>query len=322
LSVARFNEMKGKSPKQVYTLPDLQNWGETTRGIKLPIRLGVIGDPVEHSLSPSMQNAALHECGIEMQYARLHLTAKELDKGIEQICENEFVGFNLTLPHKERALSLMDEVEDDAKRAGAINTVAIRDQKRIGFNTDGVGFSRAIRETFSVDLRDLRVLVLGAGGSARAIAFECARQNCERLVIANRTRAKADSLVQNLQSFFTGPRVLGPVARLQAIGWDDSEMRMQLGHTDLLVNATPIGLQGGERSPVPAHLLAPHQMVFDTTYRASRSALLTAAAEVGARGSNGLSMLLHQGARAFELWFSREAPIEVMRAALDCEMSH
>jgi shikimate dehydrogenase len=314
--------MKKKKPDEVYTLQDLQKWGETGRGIKPPIRLGVIGDPVEHSLSPSMQNAALRECGIEMQYARLHLTSGEINEGIEHIRESGFAGFNLTLPHKESALALMDDVEEDAKRAGAINTVAIRDRKLIGFNTDGIGFSRAIRETFSVDLRDLGVLVLGAGGTARAIAFECAKQNCERLVVANRTRPKAERLVQNLQGFFTGPRVLGPVARLQAIGWDESEMRMQLGHTDLLVNATPVGLQGSDRSPVPAHLLAPHLMVFDTTYRATHSLLLTAAAEAGARGSNGLSMLLHQGASAFELWFAREAPIAVMRAALERAMSH
>ncbi|HEY4281703.1 MAG TPA: shikimate dehydrogenase [Chthoniobacterales bacterium] len=308
--------MKKKPPHEVYTLADLQNWSEATKNVQPPIRLAVIGEPVAHSLSPQMQNAALHESGIKMQYARIQLGETALTDALKLFRQNEFIGLNVTLPHKERVLSLMDEIDENAKEAGVINTIAIRDQKLIGFNTDGIGFSHAIRDEFSVDLRDLRVLVLGAGGAARAIAFECARQGCERLVIANRTRAKAEGLVQTFQSFFTGPRVLGPVARLQAIGLSDPELRSQIAHTDLLVNATPLGLQRSDRSAVAEHLLAPHLMVFDTTYSAGRSLLLVAAEKMGARGSNGVSMLVHQGARAFEIWFGREAPVEVMRRAV------
>jgi shikimate dehydrogenase len=308
--------MKKNPAKQIYTLADLRDWKAAAGDLKPPIRLAVIGDPVAHSLSPQMQNAALRDCGVDMQYARVQLRETELAEACELVRQNQFVGLNVTLPHKERMLPLMDEIDENAKEAGVINTIAIRDQKLIGFNTDGIGFSHAIREDFSIDLRDLRVLVLGAGGAARAIAFECARQGCERLVIANRTRPKAEHLVQRLQSWFAGPRVLGPVARLQAIGWDESELRTQIAHTDLLVNATPLGLQRSDQSPVAEHLLAPHLMIFDTTYNAGRSPLLMAAAKMGARGSNGLSMLIHQGARAFELWFGREAPVEVMRRAV------
>jgi shikimate dehydrogenase len=308
--------MKKGRPKEIYKLADLRNWSELTAGLKPPVRLAVVGDPVEHSLSPQMQNAALQDCGIDMQYGRVHVSDAELPEALELVRQNGFVGLNVTLPHKERAHGLIDELDEEAKQAGAINTIAIRDQKLIGFNTDGVGFSHAIRDEFSVDLRDLRVLVLGAGGAARAIAFECARQNCERLVIANRTRPKAEHLVLKLHSFFAGPRVLGPVARLQAIGWDEAELRMQIPHTDLLVNATPVGLARSDRSPVAEHLLAPHLMIFDTVYGRGRTPLLVAGAEMGARGSNGASMLIHQGARAFEIWFGREAPVSVMRRAV------
>jgi len=308
--------MKRKQPTEVYTLADLQNWPAVTRGVQPPVRLAVIGDPVAHSLSPQMQNAALLETEIPIQYSRVLLRETELKDGLELFRRNEFVGFNVTLPHKESVLSFVDEVDDAAKEVGALNTIAIRDHKLVGFNTDGIGFSQAIRDDFFVDLRDLRVLVLGAGGAARAIAFECARQGCERLVIATRTRAKAEQLVQKLHRFFAGPRVLGPVARLQAIGWDESELRMQIPHTDLVVNATPVGVQRSDHSPVAGHLLAPHLMIFDTTYGAGRSSLLKAASEMGARGSNGVSMLVHQGARAFELWFRREAPVTVMRRAI------
>jgi shikimate dehydrogenase len=185
-----------------------------------------------------------------------------------------------------------------------------------GFNTDGKGFSRAIREEFSVDLRDLRIMILGAGGAARAIALQCARESSERLVIANRTFDKAKKLADDLRDFFAGPKVLGPVARLQAIAWEESAFRFQIANVDLVVNATPLGLNRGDPSPIPARLLAPHLMVYDTIYSAERTPLVSAALEAGARGANGLSMLLHQGALAFEIWFQREAPIEVMRKAL------
>jgi shikimate dehydrogenase len=308
--------MKRKQLSEVYTLADLKDWPGATHGVQPPVRLAVIGDPVTHSFSPQMQNAALKEAGIPAQYTRVLLREDELQDGLELFRRNDFIGLNVTLPHKESVVSLTDEVDSDAGEVGAINTIAVRDRKLVGFNTDGVGFSRAIRDEFSVDLRDLRVLVLGAGGAARAIAFECARQDCERLVIASRTRPKAEHLVRKLQRFFAGPRVLGPVARLQAIAWDESELRMQIPHTDLVVNATPVGLQRSDHSPVPGHLLAPHLMIFDTTYGAGRSSLLTAAAAMGARGVNGVSMLVHQGTRAFELWFGREAPIAVMRRAV------
>ena len=308
--------MKTKPAKETYTFEDLQSWGKASRGITPTIRVGVIGDPVAHSLSPEIQNAALRESGIDMQYVRLHVGTEELEQALRLIREHEFVGVNLTLPHKERALTIVDEADDDARQVGAINTLAIRDGKLTGFNTDGVGFSRAIREEFSVDLHDLRVLLLGAGGAARAIAFECGRQHCERLVIANRSRTKAEGLAQSLQSFFASTRLLGPVSRLQAIGLDESDLSTQIANTDLVVNATPLGLQRADRSPVGAHSLAPHLMVYDTVYAPGRSPLLTATIEAGARGANGLSMLLHQAAAAFELWFRREAPLAVMRGAL------
>ena len=308
--------MKKKPTKDIYTLADLRECEKAAGDLKPPVRLGVIGDPVAHSLSPQMLNAALRESGIDMQYARFHITANEFEEALQLMRQNRFVGLNITLPHKEHAHALVDQLDDDAKQAGAVNVIVIRDGKLLGFNTDGIGFAHAIRDEFSVDLRDLRVLVIGAGGAARAIAFECARQDCERLVIANRTRAKGQQLVRQLQPFFAGPRVLGPVARLQAIGFDPSELHHQIPNTDLLVNATPLGLNRSDPSPVPGHLLAPHLMVFDTVYGSGRTALLTAAAEAGARGTNGLAMLVHQGARAFEIWFGREAPIDVMRRAL------
>jgi shikimate dehydrogenase len=264
-----------------------------------------------------MQNAALRACNIDIQYARFHIRANELRSALRCLRRLDFVGINLTVPHKIAALTQIDDEDESATRVKAVNTIRLRDQRLVGSNTDGEGFLRAVRSEFSVDVRDLRVMIIGAGGgTGRAIAWECALENCERLVLVNRTLEKANALAEQLRPFLSGPRVLGPAARLDAIAWDETAMRTQLADIDLIVNATPLGINPSDATPVPARLLAPHHMVFDCVYGPWKTALLRAADEAGARGANGLSMLLHQGARAFQIWFDREAPIEAMRAAL------
>jgi shikimate dehydrogenase len=306
------DDVKTKHAKEVYTLADLRRW----ENIDPPIRLGVFGDPVAHSLSPQMQNAALKACKIDMQYARFQISPDELQSALDLIRDLNFVGVNLTMPHKIAASKLMDEIDDNASRIGAINTVKVDNAKLRGYNSDGKGFTRAIRQEFAVDLRDLRVMILGGGGVARAIALQCARENCERLVIANRTFATAQKLVEELREYFAGPKVLGPVPRLQVIPWEEAAVRFQIAHLDLIVNATLLGLNRTDPSPIPTRLLAPHLMVYDTVYGESRTPFVAAAGEAGARAANGLSLLLHQGALAFEIWFEREAPIDAMRGAL------
>ena len=300
-----------------YTLADLEKWSEVARDVDPPIRLGVFGDPVAHSLSPQMQNAALHACEINMQYARFHIRANELGSALRFLRKLGLIGINLTVPHKITGLAQIDAVDESASRCGAVNTVCLHDKNLIGSNTDAEGFSRAIRSEFSIDLRDLRVMILGAGGgTGHAIAWQCALENCERLVLVNRTLAKTNGIVQRLRPFFAEPRVLGPVARLEALAWDETAVRAQLADIDLIVNATPLGMNASDPAPIPARLLAPHHIVFDCVYRPSKTALLRAADEAGARGANGLSMLLHQGALSFSIWFNREAPIEAMRSAI------
>jgi len=304
--------MKKKCAKEVYTLADLRRW----ENIDPPIRLGVFGDPVGHSLSPQMQNAALKSCKIDMQYACFQISPDELQSALRLIRELNFIGVNLTTPHKIAASKLMDEIDGNAKRIGAINTVKVDNAKLRGYNTDGKGFARAVRQEFAIDLRDLRVMILGGGGAARAIALQCARENCERLVITNRTFATAQKLAEEVREYFTGPKVLGPVPRLQSIPWEEAAIRFQVAHLDLIVNATPLGLNRSDPSPIPARLLAPHLMIYDTVYGEGRTPFVLAAIEAGARAANGFSMLLHQGALAFEIWFEREAPIGAMREAL------
>jgi shikimate dehydrogenase len=309
--------MDDQSITDRYTLADLERWGEIMRDVDPPIRLGVFGDPVAHSLSPQMQNAALRAFEINMQYARFHIRANELRSALRFIRELDFVGINLTVPHKIAGLTQIDLADESASRCGAANTLRLQENKLVGSNTDAEGFSRAVRSEFSIDLRDLRIMILGAGGgTGHAVAWQCALENCERLVLVNRTPAKTSALIDRLRSFFVGPRVLGPVARLEAVEWDETAVRAQLPDIDLIVNATSLGMNPSDPAPIPARLLAQHHIVFDCVYRASRTALLRAADEAGARGANGLSMLVHQGALSFSLWFNREAPIEAMRSAI------
>jgi shikimate dehydrogenase len=302
--------------QKIYNLADLQKWAAVSEKIEPPIRLGLLGDPVEHSFSPQMQNAALHTCDLAMQYAPFHILPNELPAALKFLAANDFVGANLTLPHKIYAVSYMDELNDEARELGAVNTVLFREGRSIGFNTDGAGFVRAIRGEFFVDLRDLRVLLLGAGGAGRAIARQCAREGCERLVVVNRTLEKARALVAELAPRFAGPRVLGPAARLEAVPWEEHSLHAQMGNIDLIVNATSLGMRASDPPVLSASILAPHLLIFDLVYGPRETPLLESAREVGARGANGFSMLLQQGALAFEIWFERRAPIQAMRQAL------
>jgi len=309
--------MERKQTTDRYTLADLENWSAVAGELEPPVRLGIFGDPIAHSLSPQMQNAALRACEIDMQYARFHIRTNELRSALLFLRTLDFVGINVTAPHKIAAFKQVDETDESAARAEAVNTIRVRDEKLIGSNTDGEGFLRAIRTEFSIDLRDLRVMIIGAGGgTGRAIAWQCALESCERLVLVNRTLEKANALAEQLRPFLSDARVLGPATRLEAVALDESAMRVQLADIDLIVNATPLGMNPSDPTPVPARLLAPHHIVFDCVYGSSKTALFRAATEVGARGANGFSMLLHQGALSFSTWFDREAPIEEMRAAL------
>jgi shikimate dehydrogenase len=309
-------------PKDVYTLADLRDWPTATAGESPPIRLSVFGDPVAHSRSPQMHNPALQAAGIPAAYARLHILPAELPEALRLLPERDFIGTNVTIPHKAAALALVDEVDPPARRAGGVNTVVVEGRKLLGFSTDGPGLVRAIRADFGIDLRDLRVLILGAGGGAgRAIAVQCAIEGSARLVLVNRTFERAQALAAELAPEFRETRVTGPKMRLEAIPWHDAALARQLPYIDLVINATPLGMTSASpefrrTSPIPASLLRPTHLVYDTVYTSGRTPLLLAADEAGARGSNGLSMLLHQGALSFEIWFGRPAPLEVMRNAL------
>lgn len=304
--------------KDQYTLEDLRNWEQATKDLSKPARLAVIGDPVLHSRSPAMHQAALDELGKEISYVRIHLLAEELEEAFALFREKGFLGFNVTIPHKADALKLVDEVDPHAAKMQAVNTVLVEDGKLIGYSTDGPGLVRAIRQEFSMDLRDLRVLVLGAGGGAgRSISVQCALEGVERLVLCNRTEEKSKVLAKELRTYFSGARLAGPTERLEAIPWENARIEEVLHYVDLVINATSVGMQRSDPPLLPESLLHPSLMVYDTVYSRGRTRLVSAAESVGARAANGLSMLLHQGALSLEIWLDSPAPLDAMRAGLN-----
>jgi shikimate dehydrogenase len=305
--------------KQVYTLSDLRTWESASSGEEKPARLAVIGDPVEHSRSPQMHNPALEAAGIDCSYVRLHVLSEELDEALSLMSGAGFIGTNVTIPHKGGVHDAVDDMTEVARRIGAVNTVAFDDGKMVGHNTDAPGLKRAIREQFSMDLDDLQVMIIGAGGGAgKAAAVQCAMDHCERLVLVNRTVEKAQALAGELRELLADPDKLeGPANRLVAIPWEERAMERELEHIDLIINATSVGMSRTDPQVIAERLLEPHHLIYDMVYSPARTRLIADAEAAGARAVNGLGMLLWQGALSFEFWFNREAPVNAMRNGLD-----
>jgi len=302
---------------EVFAAADLISRPGIFRSMQPPAVLGVFGNPVDHSLSPGFQTAALQAANIAGQYVRLRAEEAEFPLALKALAAAGFQGANVTIPYKAAALAAVDECDDRARRSGGVNTVLVDGDRLLGFSTDGPGLVRAIHEEFLVDLRDLRVLLLGAGGGAgRAAAVQCAEEGCERLVLANRSPEKAFALAAELAPSFRSDRLVGPGERILAIPMDEASLRSQLPQVDLVINATPLGMRRTDPPPIPPALLTANLLVFDMVYSSGKSRLQLAAQAAGARVAGGLSMLLHQGALSFEIWFNRPAPIEAMRAAL------
>lgn len=304
--------------KQVYQLSDLASREILDDGADKPARLAVIGNPIKHSASPGMHQAALDASGIDMRYIRLKIEPGQVAEALTRMNELGFIGCNITVPHKFEAMDFCDSLTEDAKAIGAINTILFEEAGALGHNTDAPGLARAIHEEFGVDLGDLRVMILGTGGGAgRAIATQCARLGCEQLWLVNRTVEKAESLANDLQLYYAqSDRLAGPGEHLTTLTPDSSLIEDAAGHADLIINATPLGMSRIDPLPLPGNCIQPHHMVYDAIYNPPVTALLSQAKSTGARTANGLSMLLHQGALAFEFWFPGKSNIKVMKQGL------
>lgn len=268
--------------------------------------VGLIGDPVAHSLSPAMQDAAFAYYDLVDRYQLWHTPAGTLPERIATLRGEGMRGANVTLPYKTAVVSLLDSYDDFAAAVGALNTVIRQADGRLhGQNTDGPGFLRALAATDFLPQGQSAVM-LGAGGAARAVAYGLISAGIGSLIVVNRTPERAEELLADvLASSDADPY-------LRALALDDPALEQALGAADVLINATSVGLDDAELPFAPA-LINPHTLVVDLIYRTTP--LLHAAIQRGARTQNGLEMLVQQGALSFEAWTGYDAPVEVMRAA-------
>lgn len=268
---------------------------------------GVFGYPVHHSQSPAMHNAAFAELGLDYVYVPFSVHPDNLKDALQGVRALGIVGVNLTIPHKEQAVEILDWVSDDARLIGSVNTVHNCDGVLKGYSTDGPGFIRALK-SWGKSPEGSKAVVLGAGGSAKATVYALAARGAD-VTVLNRTHARAVELAEHLNA------ALGS-GSVRVVALDDPGAAGAVREADLLVNCTPVGMHPyPDAQPVPSEWLHPGLFVFDQIYNPLETNLLKAAKAVGARTANGIKMLVFQGALSFEIWTGQAPPVATMEAA-------
>ncbi len=275
-------------------------------------RVVLIGHPVAHSLSGAMQQAAFDSLGIDARYEIWDRSPAELTEAIAELRNEEFLGANITIPHKERVVPHTDRQAEEAHATGAVNTLTKDGRKLVGHNTDVAGFKVALDHLVGRQKMPRHAVVLGAGGGARAVVYGLIREGFQRIVVFNRHLHRSEALVRHFSRSAAH-------MDLRAMPWHESIIESELSRTKALINATSIGLSA-DVSPIPAEILAPDLMVLDLIYANTR--LLREAAAAGCTALDGELMLLHQGAASFTLWTGQPAPLDVMQAALTEARAH
>jgi len=261
---------------------------------------GVIGDPIRHTRSPRMLNLAFRESGVNAQYAAFHVVPDQLEQAIAGMRAFGFGGLNVTIPHKVHVMQYLDEIDEGARAIGAVNTIVNRQGRLIGYNTDGIGYVRSLKEEVEPDLAGKNIVVIGAGGAARGILWALGRERPGAIHVVNRTWEKARELADSLD---------GP---LTALRWDDLPDACRAA--DIVINTTSVGMAPNiADTPIDAAWLKPGAIASDLIYNPLTTTFLRQAAGRGCRTHGGLGMFVYQGAYAFEYWTGLAAPIEAMR---------
>lgn len=269
----------------------------------------VLGHPVAHTLSPPMHNAAFRALGWNAVYLAFDVAPEHVPEALRGMAALGFGGVNVTVPLKEVACRAMTRLDESAQLVGSVNTVQFTSDGLVGHSTDGHGFLRAFAEAFGVGVEGRSIFLLGAGGAGRALALVCAREGAARIVLADiegdrAERVRAEAVALNL----------GDVVRTSA---DAGRWPAEAREAEVVIQATPVGMKPGDPSPLPVEAFRAGQLVFDLIYTPPETPLLRLARAAGARGVNGLGMLLYQGVRSFHIWTGVEPPADVMRKALE-----
>lgn len=273
----------------------------------------VLGHPIGHSLSPVMQNAAFEALGINALYLAFDVHPDRLMRTLAVMADLGFGGINLTVPLKEVAYRGISSLSESARVLGSVNTVKIGPGGLEGYSTDGEGFLRGVREVFDLSVEGLTVFVLGCGGAGRAVAVASAIAGADRVLVTDLDMSRA----QKLEFEIAGLRCK---ARARAVALDPASRARASLESDLVVQATPVGMREDASPLLGSDAFRPGHRVYDLVYMFPETALMKVAREAGARVSNGLSMLLFQGVLSFSIWTGRDAPVEVMRRVLEEEV--
>ncbi len=270
---------------------------------------GIIGDPVSHSLSPLMHNAAFAHLEISYLYLPFPLTRDELKPFLKSLSERDIAGLNVTIPHKENVIPYMDSLSAEAKMMGAVNTIQVKKGRLKGFNTDGWGFIEGLKKESKFNPNGKNVVLLGAGGAARGIAMALLEAGAKKITIANRTPERALELAQEIRLKLKQMNVIGE--KLEELSHSESWKK-----ADLLINATAMGMKGLKLAPLPWKTLPKKCLVSDIVYTPLETPFLKIAKKHRLKTNPGWPMLLYQGTRAFEIFTGKKAPVAVMKKAL------
>ncbi len=269
-------------------------------------KTGLIGHPVAHSKSPEMINAAYQKQGLPYIYLAYDVAPEDLKQAVEGMRALGFRGWNVTVPHKVTVMDHLDEVEESARLIGAVNTVMVEEGRLIGINTDGAGYLRSLVTETGIDPAEQQVVLIGAGGAARAVGYALARAGVQRITVVNRTETRAQELAARLKTW----------TETEGVGLDQAGEKLQ--GASLLVQTTSVGMYPDtEACPVDPTFLHEGLLVSDLIYHPRDTRLMREARTRGARVHGGLGMLLHQGALAYRRWTGQEAPTETMREILE-----
>ncbi len=302
--------METFNPEETYNLKDLDDWSFDGVG------LAVLGHPVRHSISPAMHNAAIKELAqsdsrfSNWRYFRFEVKPQDLIQALPLFHKKGFFGLNLTVPHKEIALDALKKVDPAALEIGAVNTLRRLDEGYEGFNTDGFGLSEGIRRDLQTNLENKDVVILGAGGAGRAAAVEVLHRKCGSLKIINRNPNRLENLLQTLE----------PIAGRFSIplsGSSPSNSNLTLPRGAIIINATSLGLNSDDPLPLPKERVPQFSTLFDMIYNPPTTQLMEYIASQGGRATNGLSMLVHQGARSLEIWTGAGVNADTMSRAAE-----
>jgi len=271
--------------------------------------VGLIGYPIDYTLSPTMHNAAFKELNLNFVYLPFRVKSGNLNLAMKGLLGLNIVGVNVTIPYKEEVMKELHELSQEARMIGAVNTICVQEEKLIGDNTDGKGFVTSLIEDMNIDPVGKKIFILGAGGAARAIGFSLAKLGVKRITFTDKEMIKAESLASDIKHHFHEIWV-------NTVELKDEEFEDYIKECNILVNATPCGMHENDPLLINPEWLFKNQVVYDIIYNPPQTPLLKAAKSKGLKTQNGISMLVHQGALSFELWTGKKAPIEVMRRAI------